>query len=124
MAVGVGGLQRVLVYVEPWNTVFWNYTIDVEFGTITGACGQDTASPLLTPYPPFSICFFQKKKYSLLPIMVGDILYYKHRLWHRHLFLSKNISPYIHISRLMQSENGISIYISVDLCNQKTTYYC
>ena len=27
---------------------------------------------------------------------------------------------YIHISRLMQSENGISIYISVDLCNQKT----
>jgi hypothetical protein len=30
----------------------------------------------------------------------------------------------IHISRLMQSENGISIYISVDLCNQKTAYYC
>ena len=24
----------------------------------------------------------------------------------------------------MQSENGISIYISVDLCNQKTAYYC
>ena len=23
----------------------------------------------------------------------------------------------------MQSENGISIYISVDLCNQKTAYY-
>ena len=31
---------------------------------------------------------------------------------------------YIHISRLMQSENGITIYISVDLCNQKTAYYC
>ena len=31
-----------------------------------------------------------------------------------------------HVSRLMQSENGISIYIyiSVDLCNQKTAYYC
>ena len=28
------------------------------------------------------------------------------------------------ISRLMQSENGISIYISVDLYNQKTAYYC
>jgi hypothetical protein len=35
--------------------------------------------------------------------------------------ISRLISLYIHISRLMQSENDISIYISVDLCNQKTT---
>ena len=27
--------------------------------------------------------------------------------------------PYIPISRLMQSENGISIYISVDLCKHE-----
>ena len=28
------------------------------------------------------------------------------------------------ICRCRESENGISIYISVDLCNQKTAYYC
>ena len=61
----------------------------------TGACGQDTASPLFTPYPSF---FTYQSTGAIRK---------------RHL--------YVHISRLMQSENGILLlfYIFLSHGNEK-----
>ena len=67
----------------------------------TGAWGQDTASPFLHPTPPSPP--LKKNHSNNMPFSDCQST---DAIRKRHL--------YIHISRLMQSENGISIYISVD----------